>query len=103
MKKIIILILAVIGLMTINSCEKENPNITDSCQDITCLNDGYCANGQCVCTQGYTGANCSQQVTPSQIRITKIEVMKFPATDGGAGWDLTSAPDIYPTFSLGSS
>jgi len=83
--------------MTINSCKK------DPCDSTVCHNGGYCANGQCVCPQGYTGADCSQQVTPTQMRITKIEVTRFPATDGGAGWDLTSGPDIYPTLSLGSS
>jgi hypothetical protein len=80
------------------NCENFNP-----CVNVTCLNGGYCANGQCVCPQGYTGSNCSQQVTPTQMRITKIEVTRFPATDGGAGWDLTSGPDIYTTFALGSS
>lgn len=103
MKKIILLTLAIIGITINNSCKKDDPKPSDPCQNITCLNGGYCANGQCVCPKGYTGANCSQQVTPSQMRITKIEVTRFPATDGGAGWDLTSGPDIYPTFSLGSS
>jgi PKD repeat protein len=75
----------------------------DPCASISCLNGGFCANGQCVCTDGYTGANCSQQVTPTQMRVTKIEVTNFPATDNGAGWDLTSGPDIYPTFELGTT
>lgn len=81
------------------SCETP-PN---SCLNITCLNGGYCANGLCVCPTGYTGANCSQQVTPTKIRITKITVTQFPATDGGAGWDLTSGPELYPTVSFGGT
>ena len=66
------------------------------------MNGGYCANGQCVCPEGYTGANCSQQLTPEIIRINKIEVTRFPATDGGAGWDLTSGADIFPYLTVGS-
>ncbi len=76
------------------------PTPPDPCLNVTCLNGGYCSNGQCVCPQGYTGSNCSVQVTPTQMRITKIEVIRFPATNGGAGWDLTSGPDIYPLINL---
>ncbi len=80
------------------SCEK------DPCQTVTCLNGGTCVNGQCLCPEGYTGADCSQQVTPSKIRVTKIEITKFPpATDNGAGWDLTSGADIYPAIYKGST
>jgi hypothetical protein len=85
-------------VVVFNSCSKPDP-----CENISCLNGGYCANGDCVCPQGYTGPDCSQQITPSKIRITKIEVTRFPATDNGAGWDLTSGPDILPTILLGSN
>lgn len=85
-----------------SSCEIA-PEETDPCENVTCLNDGYCANGECVCADGYTGADCSQQETPSTIKITKIVVTGFPATDDGAGWDLTSAADIYPRLMIGTS
>lgn len=75
----------------------------DLCAGVSCVNGGYCANGACVCPQGFTGANCSQQVTPNSMRITSIKVTRFPATDNGAGWDLTSGPDIYPNLSLGAT
>lgn len=95
---------ALILTFTISSCKKdESTNPVDPCDNISCLNGGYCANGQCVCPQGYKGADCSQQITPSKIRITKIEVTRFPATDNGAGWDLTSGPDIFPTILLGNN
>jgi hypothetical protein len=98
MKKYFFLALLVILL----GCKKDNQ--PDPCAGITCLNGGTCANGQCVCTQGYTGANCSQQVTPTKITITKIQVTKFPATEvGGAGWDLTSGPDIRPRILKGTT
>ncbi|GAB4261720.1 MAG: hypothetical protein Kow0027_29260 [Saprospiraceae bacterium] len=42
-------------------------------------------------------------MTPSKIRVTNIRVTKFPATDNGAGWDLTSGPDIYVTMSYNGS
>lgn len=78
-------------------------NSPDICQNISCFNGGYCSNGLCVCPQGYSGANCSQEVTPTQMRISRIDVIRFPATDNGAGWDLTSGPDILPTLSIGNS
>lgn len=75
------------------SCKKEN---ADPCANTVCLNGGHCVNGDCVCPEGYGGADCSQQITPRKIKITKIEVTKFPATnDNGGGWDLTNGPDIY--------
>jgi len=86
-------------LFAASGCE-EDP--VDPCETTICLNDGYCANGDCVCPDGYTAADCSQQETPDKIRITKIVVTKFPATDDGAGWDLTSGPDIYPELMLGN-
>lgn len=74
-------------------CEK------DPCEMVVCENDGHCANGECVCPEGFTGADCSQQVTPTMIRISNITVTKFPQTEeDGGGWDLTSGPDIYPAI-----
>ncbi len=75
-------------------------NRNDSkCTGVICHNDGYCINGQCVCQDGYTGADCSRQITPTKIQITQIKVLRFPATkSNGAGWDLTSGPDIFPIF-----
>ncbi len=84
----------------IYSCQKDD---ADPCAEIICLNGGTCANGQCNCPEGYTGSDCSQQVSPDKIRITRIEITRFPATDNGAGWDLTSGPDIYPEIFKGSS
>lgn len=45
------------------------------------------------CPQGYTGTNCSFQVTPSKINISKIQIVSFPLIDPNAVtgyWD-------YPT------
>lgn len=69
----------------------------DPCRSTVCLNDGHCANGDCVCPEGFSGSDCSVQETPVRIRVHRIDVTRFPPTDdNGAGWDLTSGPDIYP-------
>ncbi len=80
------------SVLALNSCKKVVP---DPCDGVICLNGGTCVNGQCDCPNGYTGPDCSNQITPSKIRINNIRLTKFPPTDNGAGWDLTSGPDIY--------
>ena len=80
-----------------------NCELFDKCFNVICLNNGNCVNGSCNCTEGYTGSDCSQQVTPKKIRISKIEVLRFPATDKGAGWDFSSGPEIYPDLLKGST
>jgi hypothetical protein len=87
---------------SLHACTVEDP-LGDKCGSVVCFNGGYCSNGDCVCPAGFTGADCSQQITPSLIRITKIEVIRFPATDNGAGWDLTSGPDLLPDIRLGNT
>lgn len=83
-----------------NNSADDDDNVTkDACEYITCLNGGSCANGECNCPEGYTGSDCSQQVTPSKIRIKQVDITSFPATnDYGSGWDMTSAADIYFTI-----
>jgi len=56
-------------------------------------------NGPGNCPNGFTGQNCDEQVTPTNILIKSITVTNFPPTDNGAGWDLTSGPDVYITIS----
>lgn len=70
-----------------SQCENYDP-----CYNSTCMNGGTCQGGSCVCPQGYTSANCSQQITPSKITITKVKVVKFPASN----WDTGDGPDIFP-------
>lgn len=70
------------------SCKK------DDCP--TCLNGGTCIDGVCQCEGLWTGLNCETQLAPALIQIAAISVTQFPATDNaGAGWDLTSGPDVY--------
>lgn len=67
----------------------------DQCYNIICLNGGNCVNGACNCPEGFSGSDCSVIVAPSKMIIDKIYVYDFPETDNGAGWDLSSAPDVY--------
>ena len=54
------------------------------------------------CPQGYTGTNCSTQITPSKIFISKIRVDDFPNLNpSGNNWDIGSSADIFVRFGLG--
>lgn len=71
---------------------------TTPCVPISCLNGGTSSpDCGCNCPQGYTGINCGTQLTPSQVQITKIRVIKFPDTNNGKYWDSfpNSDADIY--------
>ena len=80
-------------------CSKDDSS--SSCTPIACLNGGISTpDCGCDCPQGYTGSNCGTQVTPTNIKITKIRVKKFPDTDNGNYWDIlpNSDADIYVTL-----
>lgn len=54
--------------------------------------------GPKTCPDGYYGNDCDQQLAP--IITVKSITITYPATDnGGAGWDLTSGPDVYISLS----
>lgn len=80
------------------SCKKD---ASDLCEGVSCKNGGNCVNGDCNCPVQWTGPDCSQQKTPTNLILNSITVSSFPPTDAnGAGWDLTSGPDVYITISL---
>lgn len=90
---------SVLSILLLNSCTKE-----DACLSSNCKNGGYCNDGSCVCPDGYSGSDCGQQRTPTQIRVSKIEITRFPATESnGAGWDLTSGADLIVEIKKGTS
>lgn len=99
MKRIIYVMIVLLGSVTFLSCNSEEAEpenkIVDPCENVTCLNDGYCYNGNCICPEGYTGEDCSEEVEPTSIKIDKISIYRFPETDNGSSWDLTSGADIY--------
>lgn len=82
--------------MLFTSCAKEED--ADPCDTIVCVK-GDCVNGTCDCDEGWSGSDCSNQITPSKIKITGIKLTRFPATDNGGGWDVSSAPDIFVEIS----
>jgi|TARA_R110000744_G_scaffold367373_6_gene476825 hypothetical protein len=107
MKKLLII---TILSMILFSCKKEDMDSQSSgggtsqnCDNVVCLNDGYCILGDCICPDGWSGDNCGQEVTPSSMRWYTLKVLSHPATDNGAGWDLTSTADIYIEVSLNGS
>lgn len=101
MKKYLFIPMLIVAALFGNGCKKENggPFKKDPCKDKICLNGGYCEDGTCVCPQGYTGTDCSAQVTPSKISVTNIEVTKF--NQNGDPDD--ALPDIYVKLKDGST
>lgn len=93
LKSIFILIV----LVSFLGCSSDD-STPEPCTPIACLNGGISnADCGCDCPQGYSGANCSTQITPAKIFITKIRVIKFPnLKPDGSYWDSFSGiPDIY--------
>lgn len=70
----------------------------DPCAGIICQNGGLCISGNCDCPDGYVGEFCETQITPYALTITRVRVVSYPQTDGGAGWDLTSGPDVFVAY-----
>ncbi len=97
-KKLSVIIVVVMLSVSCSSDSGDTP-----CTPIACLNGGTStADCGCDCPQGFTGSNCSTQITPTQVKITSIRVTKFPdATPNGNWWDTTpsnSDADIFLTI-----
>lgn len=104
-KKQLLLVIGLLSLaiFSLNSCKKNDPDPVDPCATVACYNGGICVNGTCVCPQGYTGPSCETPITPSIVRINKIEVTRYPANNAGVSWDPTNGPDIYPEIKIGQT
>jgi hypothetical protein len=100
-KKLSVVIVVVMLIVSCSSDSGDTP-----CVPIACLNGGTStADCGCDCPTGFTGSNCDTQVTPTQVKITKIRVTKFPDTNNGNYWDTfpNSDADIYLTLENSSS
>lgn len=60
MKNLFIILLPLLFVATIfSSCQKDDPIVPpDPCENVTCLNNGFCLNGTCDCPPGYSGNQC---------------------------------------------
>lgn len=100
LKSVLILILFTSFL----SCSSDSNS--PACLPITCLNGGTStSNCGCNCPTGFKGTNCSTQITPTKISITKIRIKAFPNTDSSnSNWDVNfpdasnALPDIFVTL-----
>jgi hypothetical protein len=88
----------IISLILAFSCSED---LTDPCANIVCLNGGGCNNGKCACPPGYLGDDCGLTMEPKKVRLTKIQVTKFPSTNtNGEAWDSNNGPDLYVNLGL---
>ena len=92
-------------MVLVISCSSDSGAGSTPCAPLTCLNGGVSTpDCGCSCPQGYSGANCSTQITPRKITITKIRVKKFPnLKSNGNYWDSAvlpgyERPDIFPAL-----
>ena len=98
-------IIGLIMIVLVLSCSSDSDSSTP-CTPIACLNGGVSnSNCGCNCPAGYSGNNCSTQLTPTQILISKVVISNFPATKpNGTSWDfnpvnpINNNPDLYLVF-----
>lgn len=77
----------------------------NACDKHSCLNGGVCDGDTCVCPTGYGDNDCFLKKAPVKIRITQIDVKKFPSKNGSSNWDTNpgAAPDIFPKIWITSN
>jgi hypothetical protein len=73
----------------------------DPCDSKDCANGGDCVEGECVCSDGWTGARCDEEVKPVSMRLISVFLSQFPDFNiNNNPWDRdTTGPDVYITLS----
>ena len=81
-----------------SSCSKdenETDPVNNGCDEIDCVYGDF-INCSCYCFDGFSGYDCSDIITPSKMRITRVDLMNY---DNSQIWDdgflSNSEPDIY--------
>ncbi|MES2622233.1 MAG: hypothetical protein V4615_15390 [Bacteroidota bacterium] len=94
---------AFIFILTVSSCERKN------CTNVVCPAGQSCANGQCVCDNGYEGSDCQ---TLSYLKYTQLNsftseqcntVPPFSTSNVYITWDGTYAYQIRIHNLMGSN
>lgn len=72
------------------------PSCVDPCKSVNCLNAGTCIDGDCLCSEMYTGADCSEQKRPKRMIINSMTLTNFPQFNfDGKLWDGNgTSPDV---------
>ena len=92
--------LVTILFLAFSGCSSDSDS---SCTPIPCYNGGVSnSNCGCDCPQGYAGDNCSIEITPTKITITKIRIKQFPNSATG-GDDLGTNPDLFISLDKAST
>lgn len=96
--------LMILSILTTICLSCSSDSDSEGCEALTCLNGGSFVDCECECPPGFTGTECSNEITPSMVMITKATVKVFPNINNGELWDLaipdadSALPDIYITF-----
>lgn len=87
--------IVMITLMTVFVYCSKDENSLSPCDVVLCDNGGTCLNGACICSTGFEGEFCQNQITPSKISLDKITVHEFPQSNNGVPWDPNTGPDLW--------
>lgn len=81
-------------LVCLSSCKDDEQSI-DPCATVSCDAPQTCLDGNCVCPEGFTGDNCTDELTPSKVIIKSITISSFSSEDdSGNAWDEGNGPDL---------
>jgi len=81
MKKVSIIGLSFLSVLTVATVLFFQSCNTDECKDVVCLNGGACVAGACVCDAGYDGTDCDHQIREDYLRVGAT------ATENCVGFD----------------